>query len=283
MKAAETGMGTAPPSGVAAVFGGVLAGTLAVPCVFPLTALQVTRQVAGNASVAAESLSGLGWAIGSALAGHSAYFASFELLFAPKASGNRIWDKLTKTIPPTAILLFRTILSSTMATIVNTPFEVMKTRSIAGGEAVQPIPLGFELIRRGFPGNLGGLLGGAIQFTTYHSLMPYVYKGLPNHVSAKVVAVISAAVGVLSSFVATTLVFPIDTVKSVIMAAEASPESFLSAMFAVYDQRGFAGFYDGVAYALCQNAATAGIMFLAYPILTRYAASLLSKKKIARD
>eukprot|EP00951_Prasinocladus_malaysianus_P000763 scaffold5393_cov35-Prasinocladus_malaysianus.AAC.1 len=294
---------------LASVLGGVLASTAAVPVTFPLLAIQVAQQVGGKSNSAIASnladstvvWNGLVWALGSALAGHSAYFASFEMVFkATSGTCGRLDMQNSRTSLTSgwasSALLTRTLLSSAVATAVNTPFEILKTRSIAQSGPKTLLVAGqhwtdasnnfmsaiteWNSLVRGFVGNMGGLIGTAIQFSIYHSLLPRM-AGNAKAGSAKHAA-LSATTGVIASGVATTLTFPIDTLKSMVMAADAGGMTFHQAANSILTDRGLSGFYDGLAPALWRNAATAFVTFLLYPVCTTMILGVLTETEASK-
>eukprot|EP00951_Prasinocladus_malaysianus_P004668 scaffold32979_cov29-Prasinocladus_malaysianus.AAC.1 len=288
---------------LAGVIGGVVASTTAALLTFPLVASQISQQVGSNAPFTsphngletAALWSGLIWALGSALAGYSVYFSSFEMVFTASNDNGSEISGLQRFIKPRwahMSLLTRTLLSSAVATIVNTPFEILKTRSIAGKGSQNAMEgrqgaasfiisvsaaLDWSSLISGFVGNTSGLLGTAIQFTIYHSLLPRLSKNVEP--GSALHAARSANIGVFASGVATTLTFPLDTLKSVVMSADAGDVSFYEAAAGILADRGAPGFFSGLTPALLRNAATAFVTFLLLPVCTTVTSRLLRTKQ----
>ena len=272
----------------ASVIAGCLSGTITSTMTHPLDVLKTAYQTVGVCSVSLDEASlslatGMEWTVGSAVTGFLCFFSTLEMVSVPGLVGNTF-----------SAVLMRTTVASTLATLVNTPFQLMKTQSIVsacqgnGSSGSSFSAIGNEILAtygvtglwRGLYGNMAGVIQGALQFSLYHFLMNSSVVVASGSAAASSTTnkqqqprglryfLLSGAVGVVSSCLALLVVFPLDTVKATIMGGTSAELqlTLLEATQKVVSTRGVSGVYDGLGFALASQCLVSFLMFSMWPM-----------------
>ena len=273
----------------ASVIAGCLSGTITSTMTHPLDVLKTAYQTVGVCSQSLDEASlslatGVEWTIGSAVAGFLCFFSTLELVSVPWLVGNTF-----------SAVLMRTTMASTLATLVNTPFQLMKTQSIVSacqghgsGSAFTAsneilATYGVTGLWRGLYGNMAGVIQGALQFSLYHFLMqsPVFACAASTQPRGLRYFLLSGMVGVVSSCIALLVVFPLDTIKATIMGGTAGEMQLglLEAIQKVVSTRGIIGVYDGLGFALASQCVVSFLMFSMWPMFGELIQKLLCLRR----
>ena len=259
-------MGTA--SEIAA---GVSAGVLGTLTAFPFE-VHETRIACSAAtksrstSVARLPLTDLAFSLGSSISGNLAFFVTNSMLV-------DCWSQS-----------FRMTSASVASTLCNTPFQVLKTRAIAGNaQAATSIAAlmrtetahGITTLwtRGGILSLISSVAGTTIQWMTYTALLSLSDRNLlasRSLVSSEVSPLMSAGAGLLASMTTALLMHPVNLVKTNLMSQAAGKERSAKAIVhQVVRCSGPWGLWAGLWQAQMRTVVPTLCNFFALPVLAK--------------